>query len=67
MPGYAASWRDCRPARATGGEADAGEPRPLQRVFALVDVLLGCAPAVVERQHPLVRQAAICDDETDAG
>src|SRR5680860_669732 len=46
-------------------EAHAREPRPLQRVLALLDVLLGGAAAVVESQYPLVRQAAVGDDEAD--
>lgn len=46
-------------------EAHARQPRPLQRVLALFDVLLGRAALVVERQHPLVRQATVGDDEAD--
>ncbi len=60
-----------------GGKPHAGEPRPFERVFALFyprlaayacmreKVLLGGASAIVEHQHPLVRQAAIGDDEAD--
>ncbi len=48
-----------------GRKAHAREPRPLDCVFVLLDVLLGCAPAVVESQHPLVRQASVGDDEAD--
>ena len=40
-------------------EAHAGEPRPFERILALLDVLLGCAPVVVEGQHPFIGQAAI--------
>ena len=46
-------------------EAHAGEPRPFERILALLDVLLGCAPVVVEGQHPFIGQAAIGDDETN--
>jgi hypothetical protein len=43
----------------------AGEPRPFERILALLDVLLGGASTVVEPQDPLVRQAAVGDDEAD--
>jgi hypothetical protein len=33
-----------------GGKAHAVEPRPLERVLAFLDVLLGRAPVVVESQ-----------------
>ncbi len=60
-----------------GRKAHAGKPCPLERVFALFyprlaayacmreRVLLGGTSAIVEHQHPLVRQAAIGDDEAD--
>ena len=48
-----------------GSEPHAREPRPLQRVLALFDMLLGGATLVVERQDPLVRQAAVGDDEAN--
>lgn len=31
------------------------QPRPFERVFALLDVLLSGAPPVVEGQHPFIR------------
>ena len=49
-----------------GGKVHAGEPRSLERVLALLDVLLGRAPVVVEGQHPLIGQAAVGDVEIDA-
>jgi hypothetical protein len=48
-------------------EPRAGEPCPLEHVFVFLDVLLGGAPAVAKGQHAFVRQAAIGDDEADAG
>lgn len=48
------------------GEGGAGVPRSLQHIVA-IDVLFGCAPGIVERQNPLVRQAAVRRDEADAG
>ena len=50
-----------------GGKAHAGEPRPFECVLALLDVLFGRAPVVVEGQHPFIGQTAIGDDEADAG
>ena len=47
------------------GEAHAGEPGPLQRVLAFLDVLFCRASIVLEREHPLVRQAAIGHQEAD--
>lgn len=40
----------------------AGEPRPLERVIALLEVLLDRASMVLERQHSFARQAAVRDD-----
>ena len=47
------------------GELHAGEPCPLERILALLDMLLGGAPAIVEGHHALVWQAAIGNDEAD--
>ena len=52
-------------ANGIGGKAHAGQPRPLQRVLAFFDVLLRRAPDVIECEHPLVRQAAIGNQEAD--
>ena len=41
-----------------GGEARSRQPHPLQRVLALLDILLGRVPLVVEGQHPYGRVAA---------
>ncbi len=42
-------------ADGVGREAHAREARPFERILALLDVLLGGAPTVVEGQLPLVR------------
>ena len=49
-----------------GGEAHAGQPRPLQRVLAFLDVLFRRAAVIVKGKHPLVGQAAIGDQEADS-
>ena len=43
-------------------EAHAGEPRPFERILALLDVLLGCAPVVVEGQHPFIPDFSVRPD-----
>ena len=47
-------------------EPRAGKPRPFDGMLAFLDMLLGGVALVVESQHPLVRQAAVGDDETDS-
>ncbi len=50
-----------------GGFDRCGRRFPADRVIALLDVLLGRAPVVIEGRHPFIGQAAIGDDEADAG
>jgi hypothetical protein len=47
-------------------EGVAGQPRPADRVFAFLDVLLGPTAAVVELDHPLGGERQVGDDEADA-
>jgi hypothetical protein len=49
-----------------GGEGPASQPRPLDRVLALLDVLLAGAALVVEGDNPLGRARQIGDDEANA-
>ena len=44
-----------------------GEPRPVDRVPAFLDVLLGRASSIVEPRHPLCWSRQVGDDEADAG
>ena len=48
-------------------EGMAGQPRPAERVLALLDLLLGGAAAVVELDHALVGSGQVGHDEADAG
>lgn len=50
-----------------GVELHARQARPFDRVFALFDMLLGCATLIVEGQHPLIGQAAIGHNKADTG
>ena len=45
----------------------AGQPRPFDRVLALLDPVLRRAALVVKRDNPLGRTAQVGDDEADAG
>jgi hypothetical protein len=54
-----------------GGEGATGQPRPLDRVLAFLDVLLACAALVVaalvvEGDHALGGSRQVGDDEADA-
>ena len=50
-----------------GVEPHAREARPLDRVLALLDMLLGSSPAIVEGQNPFIGKTSVGDDEADAG
>ena len=48
-------------------ELAARQPRPVDRVLAFLDVLLGFAPLIVESNHPLGGARQVGDDEADTG
>ncbi len=48
-------------------KAVAGLTRPVDRVLAFLDPLLGCTPSIVELRHPRSRSRQVGDDEADAG
>ena len=45
----------------------AGQPRPVDRLLAFFDVLLGGATLIVEMDDPVRVHGQVGDDETDAG
>ena len=47
-------------------EALAGEPRPVDRVFALLDVLFGCAALIVEANDPVRLHRQVGDEKAHA-
>ena len=48
-------------------KAVTGQARPVDRVLAFLDPLLGCTPAIVELRHPRSRSRQVGDDEADLG
>ncbi|MCK9991773.1 MAG: hypothetical protein Dbin4_00293 [Alphaproteobacteria bacterium] len=46
-------------------EPPARQPRPVEGVFALLDVLLGRAALIVEQHHPIRLHGQVGDDEAN--